>query len=370
MTLEQIGLKLKSAREVSGLSLAQIQEKTKIPYNHLASIDSGNFYDLPEPVYVSGFIRRYAECIGLDAQELVDEYRTELEPASDQTKKTGLLFKNKNNGNHIPAQANYYNRQRIEKSAPNVFKLVPFYAIWIILILVLIVYLVNRQGEIEQNQQDSSLLTLKQSASTIVPAKPTATNIDGNPNQSIDATATTEDATKGSFHAIIKSKNHVWIEVKAISNGEALFNGFIESGDKHDFADKEGLRISAINGSISVIASGKTSDFGAPGKTVEKTFIANKVSQTTDNQTNETENTITNNSSNTTTAQGTNLNKKPVSETTVTKKSTIAATTGQIPIIKPHTSKEPVAVRDVITPEPNAQTPSNKAIDVPYRYSE
>ena len=50
MSLDQIGQKLKSARDLSGLSLAQIQEKTKIPYNHLASIDAGNFDDLPEPV--------------------------------------------------------------------------------------------------------------------------------------------------------------------------------------------------------------------------------------------------------------------------------------------------------------------------------
>ncbi len=42
MSLDQIAQKLKSARDVAGLSLAQIQEKTKIPYNHLASIDAAN----------------------------------------------------------------------------------------------------------------------------------------------------------------------------------------------------------------------------------------------------------------------------------------------------------------------------------------
>ena len=83
--------------------------------------------------YVSGFIRRYAECVGLGAQELVDEYRSEIDASSVQPKKTGLLFKSqKNNGNNLPAQSNYYNRQRIEKSAPNLFKLVPFYALWIV----------------------------------------------------------------------------------------------------------------------------------------------------------------------------------------------------------------------------------------------
>src|SRR6185437_9223526 len=75
MTLEAIGQKLKAAREAQGLSLRQIYERTKIPINHLQSIDSGQLEDLPEPVYVAGFIKRYAECIGLDGQVLADEYR-------------------------------------------------------------------------------------------------------------------------------------------------------------------------------------------------------------------------------------------------------------------------------------------------------
>ena len=95
MSLNQIGQKLKSARDISGLSLAQIQEKTKIPYNHLASIDAGNFDELPEPVYVSGFIRRYAECVGLDAQELVDEYRSEMDAASGQPKRQACSLRDK-----------------------------------------------------------------------------------------------------------------------------------------------------------------------------------------------------------------------------------------------------------------------------------
>ena len=91
MSFEQIGQKLKSAGDGTG-RIAQIQEKTKIPYNHLSAIDTGNFDDLPEPVYVSGFIKRYAECVGLDGQQLVDEYRSELDASSPQPQKTGIYF--------------------------------------------------------------------------------------------------------------------------------------------------------------------------------------------------------------------------------------------------------------------------------------
>jgi cytoskeletal protein RodZ len=393
MSLDQIAQKLKSAREITGLSLAQIQEKTKIPYSHLASIDAANFDDLPEPVYVSGFIRRYAECVGLDPQELVDEYRSELDAASDQSEKTGKRFKRqKNNGNHMPPQAKQYNRQRIEKAPPNLFKLVPFYALWIILILVLIIYLVNRQGEIEQNQQDASLLTLKQSTSTIAAAKvipPTVPEATPQP-QTIPQPQTTTDnnpeetiaIANDTYRITLRAKNHVWVEVKAVSNGEALFNGFLESGDTHDFSDKEGLRIRAGNaGNVIVTAAGKTADLGLPGKIAEKIFSSNKVSQVAEGQTNESpgkpgaKKTISSTTANGQIANnakksGTEntITKKPVSENAVTKKPSVV----NISSVKPHPVKENLP-HEAIAPsnESNGQTSGNsKAIDVPYRYSE
>jgi len=385
MSLDQIGQKLKSARDISGLSLAQIQEKTKIPYNHLASIDAGNFDELPEPVYVSGFIRRYAECVGLDAQELVDEYRSEIDAASGQPKKTGMLFKGqKNNGHNMPAQASYYNRQRIDKAPPNLFKLVPFYALWIVLILVLIIYLVNRQGEIEQNQQDAGLLTLKQSTSTIAAPKVTSTTT---PDIAPRPQTTTEDnhleqvapVANDSFRVTVKAKNHVWVEVKAISNGEALFNGFLEAGDTHDFSDKEGLRIRAGNaGNVIVTTSGKTAELGAAGKIAEKIFSSNKVNKVAEERAGEnTDEGVVNKTISSTAEQKPSTAKKPGSETTTAKKpgseTAIAKkpTVEHVPPVKAHPSKENLPVREAATPnaESNSQSPS-KAIDVPYRYSE
>ena len=77
MSLEQIGQKLKAARESQGLSLRQIHDRTKIPIGHLQSIDGGHADELPEPVYVAGFIKRYGDCVGLNGQSLSEEYRHE-----------------------------------------------------------------------------------------------------------------------------------------------------------------------------------------------------------------------------------------------------------------------------------------------------
>ena len=72
---EQIGQKLKAARESRGLSISQIYDKTKISTANLEAIEEGDYDQLPEAVYVTGFIKRYAETVGLNGQNLIEEYK-------------------------------------------------------------------------------------------------------------------------------------------------------------------------------------------------------------------------------------------------------------------------------------------------------
>ena len=58
----------------------------------------------------------------------------------------------------------------------------------------------------------------------------------------------------------MRAKNHVWAEVKAVSSGEASFNGFLEQGDTRDFVDKEGLRVRAGNGGNVIVTSAGNRD--------------------------------------------------------------------------------------------------------------
>ena len=285
----------------------------------------------------------------------------------------------------MPAQTSYYNRQRIDKTAPNLFKLVPFYALWIVLILVLIIYLVNRQGEIEQNQQDAGLLTLKQSTSTIAVPKVTPTASVTTPAPVPHPQTNTEDnhteivapAANDAYRVTLKAKNHVWVEVKAVSNGESLFNGFLEAGDSHDFSDKEGLRIRSGNaGNVIVTASGKTTELGAAGKIAEKIFTSNKVSKVAESQTGESTNDSTVNKTVSSSTEQKPIAKKPVSETTTAKKSVSETTIAKKPAVehtppvKPRPAKENLPVREAATPSAESTQSPSKAIDVPYRYSE
>ncbi|MEY3870634.1 MAG: hypothetical protein RLZZ338_4528 [Cyanobacteriota bacterium] len=70
-SLQKVGEKLREARQVRSLSLHQLHSQTMIPLHHLDALEKGKFERLPEYIYVRGFIRRVAEALGLNAEELL-----------------------------------------------------------------------------------------------------------------------------------------------------------------------------------------------------------------------------------------------------------------------------------------------------------
>lgn len=72
--LAEIGQELKAAREGRRRSLADIATETHLKLNHLQALEDGDESRLPEPVYVKSFIRKYAQAVGLPADELANRY--------------------------------------------------------------------------------------------------------------------------------------------------------------------------------------------------------------------------------------------------------------------------------------------------------
>jgi len=66
--LEQIGTYLRQVREQQELSLEQISTTTMVQARLLRAIENAQLKDLPEPVYIQGFLKRYANALGLDGE--------------------------------------------------------------------------------------------------------------------------------------------------------------------------------------------------------------------------------------------------------------------------------------------------------------
>jgi cytoskeletal protein RodZ len=75
----EIGSTLREARTRRELTLHDAQDATRIRLKHLAALEEERFDELPEEVYVKGFLRAYADYLGLDGELFVAEFNSRLE---------------------------------------------------------------------------------------------------------------------------------------------------------------------------------------------------------------------------------------------------------------------------------------------------
>ncbi len=78
--LTEIGAHLRSARTKQGLSLEDVAAKTMIQPRFITAIEQGKVEELPEALYVRGFIRRIAEVIGVDGTALAESFPIGRDP--------------------------------------------------------------------------------------------------------------------------------------------------------------------------------------------------------------------------------------------------------------------------------------------------
>ena len=72
----ELGNSLKEARSRQALDFPQVELATKIRAKYLRALEDEAFDILPSETYVKGFLRSYADFLGLDGQLYVDEYNS------------------------------------------------------------------------------------------------------------------------------------------------------------------------------------------------------------------------------------------------------------------------------------------------------
>lgn len=71
--MNEIGVILKEARIEKGYTLDDLQQITKIQKRYLQAIEDGNLEVLPGRFYARAFIKQYADIVGLDGENLLEE---------------------------------------------------------------------------------------------------------------------------------------------------------------------------------------------------------------------------------------------------------------------------------------------------------
>jgi cytoskeleton protein RodZ len=80
-----VGSILRQARKRQGMDIGTVEERTKIRAKYLRALEEEDWEVLPGPAYARGFIRAYAELLGLDSEVLVEEFRRGHEGSSTTT---------------------------------------------------------------------------------------------------------------------------------------------------------------------------------------------------------------------------------------------------------------------------------------------
>lgn len=82
--METLGEYLRNRRQAKNISLEQIAQITKINISYLHAIERDEFHRLPAPAFTRGFLKLYAQCIGVDPGEVVLRFNRSVQ-GEDET---------------------------------------------------------------------------------------------------------------------------------------------------------------------------------------------------------------------------------------------------------------------------------------------
>ena len=115
--MRELGEYLKQMRESRGVSLEEVAEATKVKIQYLRALEEGRYDLLPPDIYVRGFLRSYAEYLGIDPEELYARYE------ADKPRKKSGLFARRETSAPAPKLTTPTEQVSAGKPATNIAKL-------------------------------------------------------------------------------------------------------------------------------------------------------------------------------------------------------------------------------------------------------
>jgi cytoskeleton protein RodZ len=99
---DSIGSLLQNARNNKNEELSVVSRSLRIRQVYLEAIENNQFNILPGDIYVSGFIRSYATYLGLDSEDIIERYKSDIDKGKT---KPELIFPTYVPENSIPGAA-------------------------------------------------------------------------------------------------------------------------------------------------------------------------------------------------------------------------------------------------------------------------
>lgn len=137
--MKEIGEQLKNAREKMGVSIEEVAEDLKIRPTQIENLEAGNREAFDDVFYLKYFIRDYAKYLGLNKEDLVDEFNEYL---FDLTSRLSLEDI-KNAKKDLKQTKTIKSPYTIEKKSKSMFLPFLIYVIVVVLVVSIIYFIVN-----------------------------------------------------------------------------------------------------------------------------------------------------------------------------------------------------------------------------------
>ncbi|HOW98913.1 MAG TPA: helix-turn-helix domain-containing protein [Kiritimatiellia bacterium] len=85
--MPDIGQMFREARERKKVSCSQAASATRMKVQHVEALERNDFSRMAAPMYAKGFIRLYADYLGLDPEPLIREYAAQQAPGKSPSLK-------------------------------------------------------------------------------------------------------------------------------------------------------------------------------------------------------------------------------------------------------------------------------------------
>lgn len=250
-TLAELGKQLRLKRQEQDLSLENLAAKTRIQQRMLQALEAGELDELPEPIYIQGFIKQYAEALGLNGAELSRNF-----PIGDRRLRIKPVW---------------------QKLPTAQLRPIHLYLIYIFVIICAVNALSRMLSRSELQASSSQLQAQSQ---PLVSSAPNQEQILPKhlESKAVSATPKVASHTKP-VQVKVTLKADSWIRV--VADGTPLFEGLLPQGTHRTWVAQEQLKVRAGNagGVLATFNQEQAKELGNLGEVREVTFVANPRSQ-------------------------------------------------------------------------------------------
>lgn len=148
--MKEIGEQLREARENIGVSIEEVSEDLKLNSKQIEEIENGIITSFKDVFSLKYFIRDYAKYLGLDKEELVDDFNEYLfdytsKLSLDDIKNESKIKKEEENKIHSP--------YTVERKKERIYQYITIITIFVVLIAVcyFLFTIITRDKEEQEN---------------------------------------------------------------------------------------------------------------------------------------------------------------------------------------------------------------------------